>query len=106
MLTGRKRMHRVILKSSGLPTQLSEANKSSLLLFQNFQAPQTFDDDEVKIWAQAMSVIALSNGEVGTLLMMPTEQPDEGEEIGIEFLMSVNSWIVQVTSVQHSKWLD
>jgi hypothetical protein len=30
---------------------------------------------------------------------MPTAQPDDGEEAGIEFLMSVNSWIIQVTSL-------
>jgi hypothetical protein len=65
----------------------------------NYQAPQTFTDDNVKIWAQAVSVIAISDSEIGTLFMMPTAQPDDEEEADIEFLMSVNSWIIQVTSL-------
>jgi hypothetical protein len=53
----------------------------------------------VKIWAQAVSVIAISDSEIGTLFVMPTAQLDEGEEAGIEFVMPVNSWILHVTSL-------
>jgi hypothetical protein len=106
MLNQRKRITPLVLKSSGLlPSPLSQGHVDNLTMFSHFKPPDAPSGDESD-WLNGISKSGLKSCGPGTFLLLPVSPVGKDEEAGIEFIMTVNSWILQLVSISPASKLS
>jgi hypothetical protein len=106
MLSKRKRISPLVPKSSGLlPSPLSQGHLDNLTMFSHFKPPDLPIGDEL-VWLNGISKTGLKSCGPETFLLLHVSPVGKDEEPGLEFIMTVNSWILQLVSLSNESKLS